>query len=114
MNEAIRLLFLFWSSAVSIVLLFIAILILSKNKKFEKEGLISGINSMLFGIFLTIISLIIMLVDFGFKVYPITFAQYLGSVQPLIPIAIQSVEFGLFPLIAICLLVGVLYLKENA
>ena len=69
---------------------------------------------MLFGIFLAIISLIIMAVDFGFKVYPITFAQYLASIQSSLPIALQAVEFGLFPLIAICLLVGVLYLKENA
>ena len=114
MNEAIRLLFLFWSSVTSIVLLFIAILILSKNKRFEKEGLVSGINSMLFGIFLTIISLVILTIDFGFKVYPITFNQYIATIQPSLPIAIHAVEFGLFPLIAICLLVGVLYLKENA
>lgn len=112
--EEAKLLFLFWSSALSIVLLFISIIILSKNKRFENEKLISGINSMLFGIFLTIISLIILALNFGFRVYPLTFSKYIASIQPSMPIAIQAVELGLFPLIAICLLVGVLYLRENA
>ncbi len=112
--EEAKLLFLFWSSVLSIVLLFISIIILAKNKRFENEKLISGINSMLFGIFLTIISLIILALNSGFNVYPITFSKYIASIQPSLPIAIQAVELGLFPLIAICLLVGVFYLRENA
>ncbi len=112
--EAAKLLFLFWSSVLSIVLLFVSIIILSRNKRFEKEKFISGINSVVFGIFLTIVSLIVLALDFGFRVYPITLSKYVASIQPGLPVAMQVVELGLFPLIAICLLVGVLYLRENA
>lgn len=114
MIEEVKLLFLFWSGVLSIILLFLSILILSKNKRFEKKELEPGINSILFGIFLTIISIIILSLDFGFRVYPITFANYISSIQPYIPLAMQIVEIALTPLIAICFLVGVLYLRENA
>lgn len=106
-------LFLFWSSAASVVFLLITFIIFIKNRRFEKKEFEPGINAVLFGVFLTLISALIYTLNFAFIAYPRTSAQYIASVQPYMQFALQTVEIGLMPLIAICILLGIFSMKES-
>ena len=105
--------FLFWSGSISIVLLVIAIVFWMRNKRFEKIERHPGINAVLFGIVMMVVTSLVYLIDFALKAYPTQTAKYLTSIEQYIPIAIQIVEVGVMPLMAICLLIGVFYLRES-
>ncbi|MDP4012334.1 MAG: hypothetical protein Q8R00_01900 [Candidatus Nanoarchaeia archaeon] len=106
-------LFLFWSSAASVIFLLITFIMFIKNRRFEKKEFEPGINAVLFGVFLTFVSAIIYTLNFAFVAYPRNSALYIATIQPYVPLALQAVEIGLMPLIAICILLGIFSMKES-
>jgi len=104
---------IFWSNTVSILLLLISFFIILRTRKYTKESLALGVNAVIFGLSLFWIVLIINELNYLDKYFGSYIDAYASWLSIILPILTGNVILIILTLVAICLLIGGLILRNN-
>ncbi|MDP3916710.1 MAG: hypothetical protein Q8Q42_00290 [Nanoarchaeota archaeon] len=101
----------FWLDVVTLALALLSLILLVKNREYEKSAFETSINVLLFALLLMVLVKTIDVLSLIENVYPgvldaIGIGDYMGNL-----VSINSVI--LLPLFAICLLVAVIFAKDT-
>ncbi len=97
----------------SVFFLFLTLVFLIKNRQYERSQFEQSINSLVFGLFFLLLSMLVQLLNAINETFKGSLAKMIPDINTYLDYLLTISDVALVPLFAVCFFVGIYLAKEN-